>query len=166
MLREAGVSETEAHEAYMALRRASAIALGGGGPQELTDALKLIRKYSALRRADMPNLTNGAYLRAFQTDPQWSISADLFLQALHVPTLAIFGEHDMQVDWREGIDVYHNAFVRGGNGDLTIKTFKDADHDVRPPLNNTRLRHSIFVDDYIETMIEWLRAHNFTAAKD
>jgi pimeloyl-ACP methyl ester carboxylesterase len=166
LLREAGVRENEAHEAYVALRRASAIALGGGGPQELSDALKPLKKYSALPRADIPSLTNGAYLRAFQTDPQWSISAELFLQELDVPTLAIFGERDMQVDWRESIDVYHSAFARGGNGDLTIKTFQDADHDMQPPLNQRRLRHSIFVDGYIETMIEWLRAHNLTEAKD
>jgi len=34
------------------------------------------------------------------------------------------------------------------------------------PLNQKRLRDPIFVDGYVETMIEWLRAHTFTGGKD
>jgi uncharacterized protein len=165
LLREAGLGAIESEKAYGALRRASAIALGGGSPQELNAALEPLQTYSVLHQAGMPDLTNATYLRTFQTDPEWSLSADVFLRQLHVPTLAIFGERDTQVDWRESIGLYREAFAQGNNRDLTIKTFKDADHDMLPLPTPKRVRDSVFVDGYIDAMIQWLEAHNFTDAK-
>jgi hypothetical protein len=73
LLREAGVAETEAEKAYAMLRRASAIAIGGGSPEEFTAALEPLQKYSALRQAGMPDLASAAYLRVFGTGHDFSI---------------------------------------------------------------------------------------------
>lgn len=93
--------------------------------------------------------------------PEWSIDASVFLEQLDQPTLAIFGERDAVVDWRESIAVYRDSFARSGHRDLTLKTFPDADHEMVAPAAR-RGAGSPFAEGYLATMIEWLAARNFT----
>ena len=50
------------------------------------------------------------------------------LSKVNVPTLAIFGEKDMNVDWRKTKRLYEATL--GKNTDLTIRTFPDANHNM------------------------------------
>ena len=162
VLREAGVSGPEADDAYAALRKSLAVLRAGGTAQESAAVVAPLRKYPALQKAYGLDLATVESLRVLLAQqPAWSIEAAVFLEQLDQPTLAIFGERDAMVDWRESIAVYRSSFARSGNRDLTIKTFPDADHEMVPTAARRRAGE-MFVEGYLETMIEWLAARNFT----
>ena len=98
-------------------------------------------------------------LQSLLAAPEWSLSADEFLRQVEQPMLVIFGKRDTVVDWRESIGVYRAAFMKSGNRDLTIKTFADADHEMRPGATR-QSKDSTFVSGYTETMIRWLKARD------
>lgn len=52
------------------------------------------------------------------------------LSSLEVDTLAIFGEKDLNVDWRKTRAVYRDTIGQNPNASLTIASFKDADHNL------------------------------------
>src|SRR5258705_13238353 len=89
-----------------------------------------LRKYPVLREAHGLDIATAQSLEKIPVQPEWSISADTFLEQLTQPTLAIFGERDALVDWRESVQIYRSSFARSGNRDLTIKRFKEADHEM------------------------------------
>jgi alpha-beta hydrolase superfamily lysophospholipase len=87
----------------------------------------------------------------------------VFLEQLDRPTLALFGERDAVVDWRDSIDVYRSAFSRSGNRDPTVRTFKDADHEMVSVAKPQQADAAFaYADGYIATMIDWLEARHFT----
>lgn len=96
--------------------------------------------------------------------PEWSITAEVFLEQLPQPTLAIFGERNAVVDWRDSIDVYRTSFARSGNRDLTITTFPKADHEMLSATQGSA--PSTYVTGYIDTMTKWLAARNFSSQTD
>ena len=55
----------------------------------------------------------------------WTTSADTYLSELDVPLLAIFGDRDDKIHWRESVRAYREAYARAGHCDLTIKVFKN-----------------------------------------
>ena len=55
------------------------------------------------------DVSSKGYLAAARTNPEWTQSADLLLREVSIPTLAIFGEQDMNVDWKESMQVYRDA---------------------------------------------------------
>lgn len=161
VLREAGVSGPEADDAYAALRKSLAVLRAGGTAQESAAVVAPLRKYSALQKAYGLDVATVESLRVLLAQPEWSIEASVFLEQLGQPTLALFGERDAVVDWHESIAVYRSSFARSGNRDLTIKTFPDADHEMVPTAAR-RGAGEMFVEGYLETMIEWLAARKFT----
>lgn len=161
VLREAGVSAAEADGAYATLRKSLAVLRAGGTVQESAAVVAPLRKYPALQKAYGLDVATVESLRELLAHPEWSIEAGVFLEQLSQPTLAIFGERDAVVDWRDSITVYRSSFARSGNRDLTIKTFPDADHEMVPPAAR-RSAGEMFVAGYLETMIEWLAARHFT----
>jgi pimeloyl-ACP methyl ester carboxylesterase len=50
------------------------------------------------------------------------------LKNVKVPVLALNGEHDLQVAWKENLDLIAAALKAGGNGDVTIKAFPKLNH--------------------------------------
>lgn len=48
------------------------------------------------------------------------------LSAIHCPVLAMFGEKDLFVDWRDSLALYEETL--GKHGDLTVLTFSDMNH--------------------------------------
>ena len=161
VLREAGVSGPEADAAYWTLRRSLAVLRAGGTAEESAAVTAPLRKYPALQKAYGLDAATAESIRVLLEQPEWSIDASVFLEQLHRPTLAIFGERDAVVDWRESMTVYRNSFARSGHRDLTIKTFPEADHEMVPPASARRVGSTV-VEGYLETMIEWLAARNFT----
>lgn len=163
LLREQGVSDAEADDAYATLRRGLTVLRAGATAQETLDVVAPLRRYPVLRKAYQLDLAGIESMRTFLAQPQWSMSAEVFLEQLDQPTLALFGERDAVVDWRESIEVYRSSFARSGNRDLTIRTFKDADHEM---VSLAKPQHAdagfAYADGYIATMIDWLDARHFT----
>jgi len=163
LLRQAGASAAEAENAYAILRRTLAVLRAGGTAEEALALFGSLQKYPALRETYQMDAAGAKQLQSFLAAPEWSLSAEEFLQQLKQPTLAIFGKRDSVVDWRESVDVYRRAFKQAGNRDLTIRVFEDADHEMLPSKPPTRAS-SMFVRGYVETMIGWLDARGFAGA--
>jgi pimeloyl-ACP methyl ester carboxylesterase len=50
------------------------------------------------------------------------------LKNVKVPVLALNGEHDLQVAWKQNLDLIAASLKAGGNGDVTIKPFPNLNH--------------------------------------
>jgi len=74
--------------------------------------------------------------------------------ALHQPTLILFGEGDLLIDWRDSIRIYRDSFKAAANPDLTIKIFHSTDHNLMAAGSNSQA-----VAGYLKTMSEWLSRH-------
>ena len=158
---QSGVDAAEARQAVAALHRAYAITTAGGSRAEFLAAIEPLEKYPVFGRElgitetpEMKASPEAARIyHAHQRARDYALSADTYLRALHQPTLAIFGDRDVQVDWRTSVKIYRESFELAGNRDLTVKIFKNAGH------NLTGADDSGLVDGYVETMVNWLRAH-------
>jgi hypothetical protein len=106
------------------------------------------------------DLTGARELQSLLAQPEWSYTAEEFLEQTSQPTLAIFGKRDAIVDGSESVDVYRRAFAKSGNRNLTIKLFEDADHFMFQPEQQGQTR---FVSGYIDAMVQWLEQRKFTA---
>ena len=140
----------------------------GGTYEEFTKASQPLLKYPVF--GEQLGITGGTaetYAKG-QSPPFmriWTTSADTYLSELDVPLLAIFGDRDDKIDWRESIRAYREAYARAGHRDLTIKVFKNASHDlfaVRPAKAAASPPEPRLVPGYLETMTAWLRAKTFS----
>jgi pimeloyl-ACP methyl ester carboxylesterase len=164
-IRDSGIGAAEVDRARATLESAFAIARAGGTPEEFLAAAEPLLKYSVLREWSMLDATSRGLMSAVRYVPDWSISADLVLAAVRQPTLVIFGDRDPLIDNSESNAIYRDTFARSGHADLTVRTLKNAGHAmVATPANNGAAA-SMFAAGYIETMIEWLQAHNFAPSK-
>ena len=50
------------------------------------------------------------------------------LKNVKIPVLALNGEHDLQVAWKENLDLIAAGLKTGGNEDVTIKAFPNLNH--------------------------------------
>jgi fermentation-respiration switch protein FrsA (DUF1100 family) len=53
------------------------------------------------------------------------------LARVNVPVLAIFGEKDRNVNWRNTVPLYSKTIGKNPNASLTIKTFADGNHNLQ-----------------------------------
>lgn len=168
-LRADGVSKKEAKSAISAMRRALTVMRAGGTYDEYVKASQPLLKYPVF--GERLGITGGtAETYAKGQAPQfmriWATSADTYLSELDVPMLAIFGDHDDKIDWRESVRSYREAYARADNRDLTIKVLKNASHDLfavspaKASVQSPPARQ--LIPGYLTTMIVWLRARNFT----
>ena len=67
------------------------------------------------------------------------------------PVLALFGDRDVLVDWRESKQVFTEAFKVNGSRASILKVFKDTDHNIK------RGSDSQPIHAYIEAMQMWLK---------
>jgi pimeloyl-ACP methyl ester carboxylesterase len=167
-LRADGVSEKEARTAVSAMHHALTVMRAGGTYEEFTKASQPLLKYPVF--GNQLGITGGtAETYAQGQAPQfmriWTTSAETYLSELEVPLLAIFGDHDDKIDWRESVRVYREAYDRVGDRDLTIKVFKNASHDLFAVNTAKGPAHSPpapqLVPGYLDTMVAWLRARKF-----
>lgn len=100
----------------------------------------------------------------------WRSDARESLKAINMPTLAIFGKHDLSVDPQESIRVYKEVFGKTGNNDVTIKLFPDAQHSL---LKQKHFKESVpgigfliklellgedaFAEGYLEFVADWVK---------
>lgn len=166
-LQEQGVGITEARTAIAALRRAFLISSAGGSREDFLAATAPLEKYLVFGRelgiTETPEMKASAAAakayRANQLRPDYVLRADAYLKELRQPVLAIFGDHDIKVDWRTSVTAYRESLA--GNPGLTIRIFENADHELRPVQAVGKAAASRFVDGYAESMIAWLKARGF-----
>ncbi|MBN1240711.1 MAG: hypothetical protein JXB36_19570 [Gammaproteobacteria bacterium] len=93
------------------------------------------------------------------------VSARVFLAAVDVPVLALWGKLDSKVDWRDSVEAYRQAFEPRRETDLTVRLFAGANHALceaeTGSLAESRGRGCEHVDGYVDTMIGWLRERGF-----
>ena len=87
------------------------------------------------------------------------------LSGLGIDVLAIFGEKDMNIDWRNTRALYQSTFGRNPRAGLTVRTFPSCNHAMNisqtgwirevegTPIGSTPC------DGYYETQTDWLRQH-------
>jgi len=79
-----------------------------------------------------------------------------------VPVLAIFGERDRNVNWRNTVALYSKTIGKNPNASLTIKTFPDGNHNLQQARTGG-LREMLQMSEhrasagYYEAMEDWLR---------
>jgi uncharacterized protein len=88
------------------------------------------------------------------------VTIDVFLAALEIPVLAMWGDRDADVDWRRGVRVYEEAFERAANDSALIRLFDGADHLICAEVEGEECR---LAEGFLETVIAWLRAHGLAA---
>lgn len=171
-LRAEGIPMPEAEAAVSAMHRALTVMRAGGSFEEFTKASRPLLKYPVF--GQQLGITGGtAQTYAKGASPPfmriWTTSADTYLSALDVPLLAIFGDRDDKIDWRESIRAYREAYAHAGNRDLTIKVFKNASHDLfdaRPAKAAPNQPQRRLAPGYLATMTDWLRARDFDRRRD
>lgn len=95
------------------------------------------------------------------------------LERITCPVLAIFGDKDTIVDFRESARVYAQVLRRAGGRDVTIKIFPNADHVIFPSRTGggKELEQSfgrpvkVFAPGYLEAMGDWLQKRFVKVAK-
>jgi pimeloyl-ACP methyl ester carboxylesterase len=148
-LKAQGIGDMELETAAAHMRRALAIMRAGGPIESYVKAVEPLQRYPVLREFGITEGTPEDY-RFWQNVVDFQYRPDTALRELRQPVLAIFGDRDDVVNWRESIHVYREAFRSGGNGDVTIKVFRDADHELMH-VGSTQP-----VGGYLETMKKWL----------
>lgn len=88
----------------------------------------------------------------------------MVLARIGCPVLAMFGEKDLNVDWRDSVELYRDAFRN--RGDVTVKTYKDMNHCLcRCETGSLRetLDKKLFDMDAtcIEDMVSWMTARTY-----
>ena len=100
----------------------------------------------------------------------WRYDARENLKEITSPTLAVFGDHDLNVDAFESIRVYREIFKNSGNEELTIKVFPEAQHSLlkekyfRETVPGTGfivklelLGNDAFADGYLDFVVNWIK---------
>jgi pimeloyl-ACP methyl ester carboxylesterase len=84
------------------------------------------------------------------------------LARVNVPVLAIFGEKDRNVNWRNTVALYSGTIGKNPNSNLTIRTFPDGNHNLQQAQTGG-LREMLQMSEhrasggYFEAMADWLR---------
>ena len=157
--------------------------------RRLADALEMMRDQAPYRdyRAAMEPLTNYPLLPSMSesgadihpTERRYDelresavlhVEPRVFLAALEIPVLALWGEHDGWTDRERAASVYREAFALAANEAASVKVVDDADHTMcaasgptaRPFAADSPETSCALADGYLETMTAWLERNGFT----
>jgi uncharacterized protein len=93
----------------------------------------------------------------------WSISRQIaafnpgeYWRQIKAPVLLVYGAHDERVPPRESADAIQAAIKSGGNGNVTLKMYPNADHTftiVDPKKENGWPKHEL---DYAAVLVNWV----------
>jgi uncharacterized protein len=85
------------------------------------------------------------------------------LQKVKAPVLALFGGKDVQVAAASNSAGLEAALKAGGNPDVTVKTFPDANHLFQAAATGSPNEYAVlpkeFVPGFLDTISEWILAH-------
>jgi|GEM_PF-2083295 len=174
-LKREGYPEDEAESAAKRLGEALAMMRDQAPYREFRAALEPISDYPLL--PSMSESGGDVYASERRYDELREsavlhVEPKVFLAALEIPVLAIWGEHDAAVDRRRAEAVYREAFALASNEDATIKVIEGADHALcetrsggsrvsESPAPTCRLAVGA-----LETITSWLERHGFTGSGD
>ena len=94
-------------------------------------------------------------------DYVWIEDFDVMLSSLDIDVLALFGDKDLNIDWRKTKRLYETTIGRNESATLTTHVFEDADH----ALNKTRTgslkemetrERREKAEDYLDVQTQWL----------
>ena len=95
----------------------------------------------------------------------WPRDIDAFFDPIDViehtaiPILAIFGEHDIQIDPIQGADAYQAAFASSGNTESHVEVLPAVSHTLRPTAADGCVAGGSDVPDrYLELIDEWIQS--------
>ena len=89
---------------------------------------------------------------------------DQTLSAVDADVLALFGEKDLNVDWRKTLALYEETIGENPNASLATRTFPDADHNLNLAETGSLQEMLTMIsrqkaDGYYDLQIEWLETH-------
>lgn len=114
------IVKSETDEKRVEPRISEAIAAYGG---TLSEVQKKSFETAALTVKEFMPMYKTTWYRYFiMFDPQ------PMLKDVKVPVLALNGEHDLQVAWKENLDLIAASLKAGGNEDITTKAFPRLNH--------------------------------------
>ncbi len=151
----------------------------GASYEEYRAATKNLRANAYITRMTGEGITREAYEREqaelrnaegplpFEPETGMQIYVqdfDAMLARLDIDVLALFGEKDLNVDWRKTRALYEATVGKNPDATLTVKTFSDGNHNIdvsetgsmREMQSMTTWRKS---DGYYAAQIDWLRTH-------
>jgi alpha-beta hydrolase superfamily lysophospholipase len=176
-LRIEGRSEEQAAALAGELVRGFAITSEGGSLAEYLAATEHLRHDPfMLRFTDgSPEVDPAAFAeqqRRFrsgetQVDPATGLMIyvpgfDALLNGLDVQVLALFGEKDMNVDWRRTRALYERTIGMNPDASLTVRTFPDANHNLQRAATGglremVEMTERLPAEGYYEAQLAWLR---------
>jgi pimeloyl-ACP methyl ester carboxylesterase len=176
-LRIEGRSDEQIRVVMGELRRGFDLTVHGGTFEQYLDATKTLRGDPfMLFLHGSPDRSRAEFLeeqRRFRSgELQWDHATGLMvyvpgfrdlLGRLDVAVLALFGEKDTNVDWRKTRALYGQTIGRNPKARLTIRTFPDGNHNLRPARTGgyremlETLKSPAMSEGYYETMLDWLR---------
>lgn len=178
-LRYEGSSVEEAQLIMQEWKSGYALFRRGTSYEEFCSATKHLRANAYIARMTGDEYTRETYERnqaAFRearvlppVDPETGMAIYIqnfatMLSSLDIPVLALFGEKDLNVDWRKTRAFYQSTIGKNPRASLTVKSFPNANHNIdvcstgsmREMESMTMRRKS---DGYYESQIEWLKTH-------
>ncbi len=86
---------------------------------------------------------------------------DAMLTSLDVDMLAIFGEKDLNVDWRKTRNLYESTIGANPKASLLVRSFEDADHNLNVSGTGsikemTRMSNTRKSEGYYDLQVDWL----------
>lgn len=81
------------------------------------------------------------------------------LDEVTIPVLAIYAEHDVQIDPVQGAQAYRAAMEAAGNTDFRVETIPGANHVMRPTAGPCGPESSGIAQEYLDLLDEWLVSH-------
>ena len=86
----------------------------GGSVEDYAAAIEPLQKYAALRDLGFLVGTPDSY-RAWQNSMDYQYRPDTALRELQQPVLALFGDRDVLVDWRDSVPILRDVWWKPGS---------------------------------------------------
>lgn len=85
------------------------------------------------------------------------------LQKVEIPVLALNGENDVQVAWKENLDLIADGLKAGGNKDVTVKSFPKLNHLFQTSQTGALSEYDKIEETIspvvLETIADWILKH-------
>jgi pimeloyl-ACP methyl ester carboxylesterase len=161
-LRAAHFPETDVAEAVAFAERRMALIRNNRPFAELDRAQEAVqgaRWFGAVQRCDRVLFESAQRQVGHDSGPSW--------EGVRCPVLVIYGDRDLSTGQPEGlVDIIRRGLERGGNRDLVVKIFANANHSLcRPKVAREAVGHlegtrraeqgPDFVPGYLATMTSW-----------
>jgi hypothetical protein len=160
MMRAAGFSDAEVHEADAYQHLKFDVARTGLGWPKLDSATRALKMRQARwfddYAQDYASLGSARFwwLAAFRYDPTST------LEHLRMPVLGLYGEKDLSFPVPTVVARMSTDLRKAGNCDVMLRVFPHAEHQLMiPQVYDGRTLRRIVTPDYMPLMINWIKQH-------